>query len=139
MLELGSGTGMVSSRIAETLDPNSDILIVTDLPEVIDKAISPITRYIAYSLININGFRHQHCNFVEIITFLLNGRDDRSVDCHFPTSPLTCYNLLVGVFHTLEARVNAVLSLASALLQSSLSPKATPFHFPDLLRRIRGL
>lgn len=36
MVELGSGTGMVSSHIAEILDTNNDIIIVTDLPEVID-------------------------------------------------------------------------------------------------------
>lgn len=36
ILELGSGTGMVSSHIAEILDNNNDIIIVTDLPEVID-------------------------------------------------------------------------------------------------------
>jgi len=34
ILELGAGTGIVSSRIAEVLGPGTDILIATDLPDV---------------------------------------------------------------------------------------------------------
>jgi hypothetical protein len=33
-LELGAGTGIVSSRVAEVLRSGQDTLIVTDLPEV---------------------------------------------------------------------------------------------------------
>lgn len=39
ILELGSGAGMASSRIANVLDLPEDLLIVTDLPEVCPSTI----------------------------------------------------------------------------------------------------
>lgn len=34
IIELGSGSGMVASHLADILDLNRDLLIATDLPEV---------------------------------------------------------------------------------------------------------
>ena len=34
IIELGSGSGIVGSHIAKTLEPGRDLVIVTDLPEV---------------------------------------------------------------------------------------------------------
>lgn len=41
MIELGSGAGLVAAAIASILEPPDDILIATDLPEVIFGALFP--------------------------------------------------------------------------------------------------
>jgi hypothetical protein len=41
MIELGSGAGLVAAAIADRLDSPDDLLIATDLPEVINFALFP--------------------------------------------------------------------------------------------------
>jgi hypothetical protein len=44
MIELGSGAGLVAAAIANKLESPDDLLIATDLPEVINFALFPMSQ-----------------------------------------------------------------------------------------------